>query len=236
VAAAGSGRSVGEVREHFIARLNSALLRPGMYGGEMALQWFLGDLAWIDGRDSAGESVAESFESIGAWSSTGVRGAFARLFGGAARDHEAAAAFVYADLARTWGYLAPERTVTRDEYARLRVEAPTWTASADRTIPDLVGAFGQPSLWRPKYNPRYPTSVAYVSGDPSDPLVVFDFWQETDWQDRSRPSRFGSEPALRNVRWRADRFDEGFTCTPTGTTLLIAPSTRRPGSAPRAGW
>jgi hypothetical protein len=220
VPAAGGGRSVSEVREHFIVRLNQALLLPGMFGGEMALRWFLGDLAWIDGLDSAGDSIAGRLEPMGAWSPTGVRGAFAGLFGGAARDHEDAAAFVYADLAHTWGYLAPERTVACDEYVRLRGEAPAWTTSADRTIPDLVDAFGEPSLWRPKYNPRYSTSVAYVSGDQSDPLIVFDFWQETDWQDRPLTSRFGPEPILRNVRWRADRFEDGFTFTPTGTTLL----------------
>jgi len=191
-----------------------------MFGGEMALRWFLGDLAWIDGRDSPGDSISGCFESVGAWSPTGVCGAFARLFGGKVRDHEVAAAFVYADLAGTWGYLAPERTVTRDEYVRLRGEAPAWTTSADRTIPDLVDAFGEPSLWRPKYNPWYPTSVAYVSEDQPDPLIVFDFWQETAWQDRPHTSRFGPEPILRNVRRRADRFEDGFTFTPTGTTLL----------------
>jgi hypothetical protein len=226
VVVAGNVRSVSEIREHFLSRLNDALLRPGMFGGELALRWFLGDLAWIDGRDSpGGDDIAEFFKATGAWSPTGVRGAFARMFGGAARDHEEAAAFAYADLARAWGYLAPGCTIPRGEYARLRRDAPPWVASADRTLPDLVDAHGEPSLWRPKYNPRFPVSVAYVCEDQSDPLIVFDFWQETDRDN----SLFGPEPVLRNLRWRADRFEEGFTLTPTGATLAD-PSMRRGAS------
>jgi hypothetical protein len=216
VAAAHDDRSVSEIRGHFIRRLNVALLRPGMYGGELALWQFLGDLAWIDKRD---EDVPGTLEPRGAWSSTLVGGAFVRMFGGKPSDHDIAAAFVYADLAGMWGYLEPQRKLTGQEYSRLRRGARQWTATADRTPADVVAAFGEPSLWRSKYNPWYPMSLGYVSGNHLDPLVTFDFWQDTDWESVPRRSRFGPQPVLRNVRWRESHFEEEFTFTPTGHAL-----------------
>lgn len=108
-------------------------------------------------------------------------------------------------------------------YSRLRREARPWTASADRTVPDLVGAFGQPSLWRPGYNPLYPVSVAYVPDRASEnPLIAFDFWQDTDWTSPPcwRP-RLGPEPMLRNVRWRTDTFADGFTFSPSAVPCWL---------------
>jgi hypothetical protein len=134
-----------------------------MYGGELALRQFLEDLAWIDQRD---EGVPGVLEPRGAWSPLGVSGVFARMFGGSPRGHEDAAAFVYADLAGMWGYLEPRRKLTGQEYSRLRSGARQWTAAADRTSADVLAAFGEPSLWRPKYNPWYPMSLGYVSGCP----------------------------------------------------------------------
>jgi hypothetical protein len=111
-----SSRSVNEIRRHFTARLNDALLRPGLYGGELIVSQFLADLAWIDGRESQAGAVVKSFTAIGAWSPIGVRGVFVDMFGGRPEDHEQATAFVYADLARIWGYLEPQRILSSEEY------------------------------------------------------------------------------------------------------------------------
>jgi len=137
------------------------------------------DLAWIDRRESPG-GVYRMLEARGAASPVGVRGVFMRMFGGGATAHLDAVGFVYADLAHAQGYLTPERELAAEEYSRLRRDARRWTADADRVTGDLIGEFGEPSLWRPRYNPRYPASVAYVSRNALDPLVVFDFWQEMD--------------------------------------------------------
>jgi hypothetical protein len=126
---------------------------------------------------------------------------------------------VYADLAHAQGYLAPLRELAAVEYSRLLRDARRWTADADRVIADVIGEFGEPSLWRPKYNVRYPTSVAYVPRNALDPLVVFDFWQEIDQSNPASGSRRWPGPVLRNVRWQEDRFEEGFTFTPTGLAL-----------------
>jgi hypothetical protein len=187
-----------------------------MYGGEHELGQLLADLAWIDRREPAGGSV-ELLRAMGAWSPAGVGGVFARMFGGRPADHRAATALVYADLAWSWGYLIPGRTITAAAYARLRQQAPGWTASADRVMADVIAQFGTPSLWRPNYNPRFPVSIVYAPGQQSAPLVAFDFWPH--------PPGTGNapwpEPALRNVRWRTDRFEDGFTFSPAGASLLI---------------
>ena len=211
-----------------MARLNSAVLMPGMYGGESTLRQLLDDLAWIDKRESPG-GVYRMIEARGAASPVGVRGVFMRMFGGGIRAHHDAVAFVYADLAHAHGYLTPQRELAAKEYSRLRRDARRWTADADRVTGELIGEFGEPSLWRPQYNPRYPTSVAYVSRNALDPLVVFDFWQETDQTSPAPGSRRWPEPVLRNVRWQEDRFEEGFTFTPIGLAL------RAQGTLPASG-
>jgi hypothetical protein len=208
-------RDAGEIRSHFVERLNLALLRPGMYGGELALRVFLDDLAWIDGR---GDRVADVMSSWATWSPAGVGGWLTRVFGGKPHDHGEAAAFTYADLARYWGDLRPQRTLAAREYARLRTGAREWTAAADRIPAGVIAAFGQPSFGRTKYNPRYPVSLAYASASADDPLVIFDFWQDTDWGSRPPQARLGPEPVLRDVRWR-EAGAPMFTLTPLGETL-----------------
>jgi hypothetical protein len=61
----------------------------------------LDDLAWIDRRESRLGSVTGTLAQTGAWSQTAVRGAFRRMFGGYPAEHNAAAALVYAGVART---------------------------------------------------------------------------------------------------------------------------------------
>lgn len=217
-------------------RLNHALLFLGMYGDEMILQELLNDLAWIDRRDDQLGGVTQILNEAEAWSPTGVNGAFRIMFGGIRADHDAAAALVYADIAHAWGYLTPQRTLTPAQYARLRRDARGWTAGADHVMADLVGEFGEPSVWRPKYNRRFPTSVGYVSASSADPLIAFDFWQEARWHGKPMERDFGPEPVLRNVRWHPDgSFAAGFTFSPVGATLLVpsAPrcSSRRSPSA-----
>ena len=86
-----------------MARLNSAVLRPGMYDGESTLRQLLDDLAWIHRRESPG-GVYRMLEARRAASPVGVRGVFMRMFGGGVRAHHDAVGFVYADLAHAQGY------------------------------------------------------------------------------------------------------------------------------------
>jgi hypothetical protein len=88
---AGAPRTVSDVRDRFIERLNSAVLRPGMWGGELTLQMVLDDLAWLDGQEHVRPGVAETLDADGAWSSIGVSGVFVQMFGRRAVQHQDAA-------------------------------------------------------------------------------------------------------------------------------------------------
>jgi hypothetical protein len=130
VASPESTRSAREIRDYFIDRLNHALLFPGMYVGELTALMHLDDLAWIDRRDSDLGSVTDTLAQAGAWSSTGVRGAFQLMFGGIPADHNNAAALVYAGIARTWGYLVPQYSRLRRDARPASVRSPSSGTSA----------------------------------------------------------------------------------------------------------
>ena len=163
VESAGAPRTISEVRARFIERLNAALLRPGMFGGELTLRVVLDDLAWLDGQEAVRPGINETLRAAGAWSPIGVSGVFMQMFGRGTAEHHGAVGLIYADVAHAWGYLRPQRTLTDQEYSGLRRRARPWTASADRTVPDLVRAFGQPSLWRPE--PCWLTTIPRNSPD-----------------------------------------------------------------------
>ena len=110
-----------------------------------------------------------ALEARGAASPIGVRGVFMRMFGGGVTAHLDAVGFVYADLAHAQGYLTPLRELAVEEYSGLIRDARRWAADADRVTADLIGEFGEPSLWRPRYNPRYPTTSPTFHAAPSTP-------------------------------------------------------------------
>jgi hypothetical protein len=168
------------------------------------LRLFLDDLAWIDGRETPRGPAQDALAAMGAFSPSGVTGAFTHMFGGIPADHLSAVGMVYADLAWAWGYLEPASTLTAGEYARLRRDAREWAAAADRSPADVVAEFGEPSLGLPGYNPRFPVSFGYLPPDRSQPLVVFDFWQDAGWGQRvtyqgSGPSRCSATSAGKPV-------------------------------------
>jgi hypothetical protein len=148
VASTESTRSVGEIRDYLIKRLNLALLLPGMFGGELTTMMHLGDLAWIDRRDAALRSVVERLEEAGAWSSTAVRGAFQLIFGGTPADHDSPAALVYAGIARAWGYLVPPSPGPGG----------TWSRSENSPAGSTRGCSGTPGRGRPAPTGPSPTS------------------------------------------------------------------------------
>ncbi|WP_174361945.1 hypothetical protein [Nocardia brevicatena] len=48
-------RSATEIRDYLVGRLNSALRRPGMFGGEIALRLLLDHLVYAEHQDHAWE-------------------------------------------------------------------------------------------------------------------------------------------------------------------------------------
>ncbi|MEO3855002.1 hypothetical protein [Acrocarpospora sp. B8E8] len=63
-------RSATEIRDYLIGQLNSALRRPGMFGGETALRLLLDHLVYAEHQDQAWEQERQAMASRGAFTST----------------------------------------------------------------------------------------------------------------------------------------------------------------------
>jgi hypothetical protein len=118
---------------------------------------------------------------------------------------------VYAEFAWDRGWLRPDRLLGAQAHADLRARARSWTAARDRTWPDVVAQFGQPSVHFGGTSPRYGKSLAYISEDPAAPPVVFHLWNAPDTAGE-RP-----QPLLQAVRFGTQApFARTFTYTPDG--------------------
>ncbi|XVQ09311.1 hypothetical protein ACQP1W_43390 [Spirillospora sp. CA-255316] len=124
-------------------------------------------------------------------------------------------ASLYAEYARTRGWLKPDRVPSREEFAALRASARPW-AGRDRVWTDVTAEFGPPSVQSGGGNPRYGKVLGYLTEDPDDPIVWFHLWNgpepgaEVAWP----PER--KEAVLLAVRFGDGRFGETFTLTPEG--------------------
>jgi hypothetical protein len=132
-------RTLDEIRGHLTDRLNRALRRPGMFGGELALRYFLEDLTFIDDADEAWSNENDQLVERGCWSEIGIAGAFATIFGDRRfTTHEHAVASVYADMAHRLGYLQLDNTLGTGDYRQLRRQARPWCRASDRSLADVL--------------------------------------------------------------------------------------------------
>ena len=134
-------RSLDEVREYQVTRLNHALRRPGMWGGEIALRLLMDAVAFVDGLDEVWQAECEQLRARGAVNPLGVRGAFSEILP-EYRD-DGAMASVYADIAWRHGWLKVDRTLSADDFQRLRDEATRWCAQ-DRYLDEVLVELGAP--------------------------------------------------------------------------------------------
>jgi hypothetical protein len=74
------------VRGYLLQQLNSALRRPGMYGGESAILLLLDAIAFTDGAERPLAGARAALKSRGAALPTGVTGAVGRVLGYRAED------------------------------------------------------------------------------------------------------------------------------------------------------
>ncbi|MGC5011735.1 hypothetical protein ACLQ2R_13310 [Streptosporangium sp. DT93] len=205
-------RTGEQVRDYLLAQLNATLRRPGMYGGETALRLFFDAMAFTDDREQAWREEQDSLRERGAFLSTGVRGAFESLWDAGTEDMVAS---VYAECAHRHGWLHLDRVLPRDEYDGLIGVGETW-CEGDRTLGQILGMAGPPSLHCGGTNPYRPKTLVYATEHPRDPLLCLHFWNELLEPSTDRVALY-DEPVLLAVRVGGADFADGFTFTPTGT-------------------
>lgn len=209
-------RSAAEIRAYLVGRLNAALPRPEMFGGEIALRTLLDHLAFVDDREQAWADENQALRASGAFQATGVIGGFALLL----PDHrdQKAAASVYAEFARRNGWLELDRALTPEEYQALLGEVPAWCAE-NKWFTDVVESFGPPSLLIGGTNPQFSKTLGYATERPEDPMVFFHLWNGTRPGNPPGGAPMYGQPVVMAVR-RADGgdgpFSGTFTFTPEG--------------------
>ncbi|MGW3133606.1 hypothetical protein [Streptomyces sp. NPDC001123] len=212
-------RTVQEVLDYLVTRLNGALRRPGMYGGELAIRLFLDAVAFADAAEQAWQKELEGLRTRRALSATGVAGAFLDLWGDA---HEGSVASVYAEIAHRQGWLRLDRTLTSAEHDAIRRVSATWCRK-DRLLSDIVTAFGPPSVLFGGNNPNYPKTLAYATDRPDDGLLCFHLWNSFVPSPSPSSASVHAEPVLWAFRDGGTLlFTDGFIFTPEGSACRRA--------------
>src|SRR5262245_43407511 len=97
-----ASRTAGAIRGYLLQQLNSALRRPGMFGGEIALRLYCDAIAFTDRGERLLAEDLSALQSREACTSTGVTGAVERVLGHRAEDVMAS---VYAEIAHQHAWL-----------------------------------------------------------------------------------------------------------------------------------
>ncbi|MEU1737273.1 hypothetical protein [Streptosporangium sp. NPDC020145] len=205
-------RSAAEIRDYLTDRLNSALRRPGMFGGETALLLLLDHLVYAENQDDAWEQERRAMESRGAFTSIGVTGAFRTLL---PNSEEHGPASVYAEFAHVHGWLRADRVLTAEEHESVRQESRTWVGQ-DRLFSEVVETFGPPSVLFGGSNPFYGKTLGYLTEQVNEPMIFFHLWNGTDPDAASTWPPLHSEPVLLAVRHGRGRFRDTFIFSPEG--------------------
>lgn len=203
--------SSDDIHAYLVGRLNDALRRPGLWGGELSIRLMQDHLLFVEQRLGVWEEEQRTLTERGAWSSTGVKGSFHDFL---PADHGCAMASVYAEFARRQGWLKADRMLDSSEYVSMRDMVDSWAAD-DRVWADVVGAFGPPSVLVGSTNPDYGKTLCYLSDDVSSPMVIFHLWNATEPNAESWPP-LHEQPLLLAVRVGDSPFTESFTFTPEG--------------------
>jgi hypothetical protein len=220
-----------EIRAYLGRMFNNALRQPDMHGGEMTLRLYLDALAFAHGQPDTSRDI-DALKKYGAFSSTGVKGAFRALLPGLESSHPASlesglqsmAASIYAEIGRRQGWTNFDRALTADEHAAMNQSISTWCAR-DRSMSDLLTAFGSPSLLSGSSNPRYPKTLIYAGETPETPCLSFHVWNSFEGM---YPQTRYPEPMLLAVRREGGGFTGSFMFAPLGERV-------RRGLSPAAG-
>lgn len=209
-----------EIREHLLGTLNDALPRLSTFGGEIAACQLLSHLAFIDDCNDELRDRFDALRDRGAFTASGVAGAFNRQTGLKPTDNEIGS--VYADVAFRMGYLRTQRTLTPTEFDSLESKIRESCPATDYNADEVRAQFGAPS-WQSGANPYYPWVYLYLCQD-RDHGIAFDFWNviRHDKQNEVVRGDYGDIPVLRNVRIGAVDFGSEFTFTPIGRRIVAS--------------
>lgn len=205
---------LAEVYRHHRQHVNHALRRPGMYGrDETGLRLLMEALAVADGRLADWTAECDGLRSRGAFTATGVAGAFSTVV--PAQVRQTAAAAVYAQIAHRLGWLDLDHALTAADYHRLADGVEAWTRQ-DRTLTEVIDTLGAPSAWIGSSNLLYPKSLCYTTASAGDDLICFHLDGANPQQaDPERPGA-DAEPVLLAVGHRSGNFIDSFSYTPAG--------------------
>ncbi|MFE7528987.1 hypothetical protein ACFU7Y_25210 [Kitasatospora sp. NPDC057542] len=201
-----------EIHTYLVARLNDALRRPGMWGGELGIRLMLDHLLLLERRQEAWDDEQRALEQRKAWTPTGVKGAFGGFL---PADHDASVASVYAEFAHRQGWLRTDRVLSTDEYASMLATIDSWAAH-DRVWADVTSFFGTPSVLFGGTNPYYGKTLGYVTAGLSAPMVFFHLWNGTDPDAEPSWPPAREQPLLLAIRRGDASFAASFTYTPEG--------------------
>ncbi|WP_033355039.1 hypothetical protein [Kitasatospora aureofaciens] len=204
--------SSDEIHAYLVARLNDTLRRPGMWGGELAIQLTLDHLLFVESRQGAWDDERRALERREASPPTGVAGAFEHFL---PTGHDTRVASVYAEFAHRQGWLKLDRALSAEEYATMLAEIDTWAAQ-DRVWADVTSAFGVPSVLFGSTNPYYGKTLGYATADRSTPMLFFHLWNGTDPDTKPSWPPSHEQPLLLAARRGDAPFTTGFTFTPEG--------------------
>ena len=114
----------------------------------------------------------------------------------------------YGAAAHARGWLRLDRTMLDREYTRLVDTAEVW-AESDRTLDEVLQAYGRPSVTFGEPDPHLPKSLGYASGDLTAPLALFHL------------DEAGDAPSARLLAFRAGDgfFGASLSFTPLGNAV-----------------
>jgi hypothetical protein len=193
-------RSVDEIWARSQSRLNAALRRPGMYGGQVVLVEMLLDLAWADRKEEELVRWGARLVERSMWTSTGVVGAFERLVPGL--NAENGATSVFADIALSLHWLELDGDLAAPDYWRMRNDSERLIAGTDIAVEGIVELYGEPVISIGGSRGR---ALGYVDSSGNHPIIWF---YESNADDSIACRRVGSSS-----------FADDVLFTPSGLSL-----------------
>lgn len=204
--------SSSDIRAFLVDRLNDALRRPGIWGGELGIRLTVDHLLFVEQRPVVLEEEQRALGERGAWPPTGVTGAFGGFL---PSDHGCDMASVYAEFAHRQRWLKADRVLDAGEYAQMLDSVDSWAAQ-DRVWADVVASFGPPSVLIGSTNPYYGKTLGYLTDASSCAMVFFHLWNGTDPGAKPSWPPLHEQPLLLAVRHGDRPLAESFTFTPEG--------------------